>query len=93
MHHLLLKKITKTLGLGWFGVVYSWSLCILAIINVGLTDSLVDMMIKHQSLVPGLIHVRFLGIRLTNAISVDYRVPYITQQYVCRPGRDFLWSL
>jgi hypothetical protein len=23
MHHLLLKKITKTLGLGWFGVVYS----------------------------------------------------------------------
>jgi hypothetical protein len=29
MHHLLLKEITKTLGLGWFGVVYSWSLCIL----------------------------------------------------------------
>jgi hypothetical protein len=29
MHHLLLKKITKTLELGWFGVVYSWSLCIL----------------------------------------------------------------
>jgi hypothetical protein len=26
---ILLKKITKTLGLGWFGVVYSWSLCIL----------------------------------------------------------------
>jgi hypothetical protein len=33
MHHLLLKKITKTLGLGWFGVVYSWSLCILGMTN------------------------------------------------------------
>jgi hypothetical protein len=34
MHHLLLKKITKTLGLGWFGVVYSWSLIMYDVCNV-----------------------------------------------------------
>jgi hypothetical protein len=38
MHHLLLKKITKTLGLGWFGVVYSWSLCILATTQCACAD-------------------------------------------------------
>jgi hypothetical protein len=43
MHHLLLKKITKTLGLGWFGVVYSWSLCIL-----GYTYSLITAIVISQ---------------------------------------------
>jgi hypothetical protein len=90
MHHLLLKKITKTLGLGWFGVVYSWSLCILGIMQIHyMTSSKIIWLYSICSLTTCSLHTSMQ--KPSNSDPTDGDQCEMKGNYFCQHMEDLQW--